>query len=252
MRVIINADDCGYGDINNQHIKNAIECGKITSTTIMANMPGFEGALELYEEYNKDISFGCHLNLIEGEPLTYSKVLDEVGYYIKDNGKVLFGNAEHFHYKKLSSAVKQAIYIELSAQIKKIQEGGAKISHLDSHSHVHTSPSLFDVIAQISKDFNIPKIRRIRNYVPNPLSFYGRQAWVALSKIYNRKYVFTDYFAIFKEYFANPAIRDIKETETLELMIHPGHQMKNYQEEEKMMFEMDYPKDFELINFNEL
>ena len=252
MRVIINADDCGYGDLNNQHIKNAIECGKISSTTIMANMPGFEGALELYEKYNKDISFGCHLNLIEGEPLTYSKELDEIGYYIKEGGKVLFGNAEHFHYKKLSSAAKRAIYNELSAQIKKLQEGGAKISHLDSHSHVHTSPSLFDVMAQVSKDFNIPKVRRIRNYVSNPLSYYGRQAWVMLSKMNNPRYVFTDYFAIFEEYFRNPAIRNIKAGDTLELMVHPGHTLKYLQDEEQMMLDMDYPEYFELITYNDL
>lgn len=124
MRVIINADDCGYSEQNTSHIKAAIEAGKITSTTIMANMDDVEGALSLYHQYHKDISFGCHLNLIEGVPLVYSKELDEFGYYIKQDGKVLFGNAEKFHYKRLPKEVKRALYNELAAQIRKLQEGG--------------------------------------------------------------------------------------------------------------------------------
>lgn len=252
MRVIINADDCGYSVQNTSHIKMAIEAGKITSTTIMANMDDVEGAISLYHQYSKDISFGCHLNLIEGEPLVYSKELDDFGYYIKQDGKVLFGNADKFRYKRLPENFKRAIYYELAAQIKKLQEGGVNISHLDSHSHVHTSPSLFEVISTISKDFNIPKVRRIRNYISNPLSFAGRQAWAYISKAYNRNYVFTDYFAIFEEYITNSSLRSIKASDTLELMIHPGHSMESYQKEESIMLEMKYPQDFELINYNQL
>ena len=75
MRLIINADDCGYSKTNNSHIKQAIEKGKITSTTIMANMPEVEDAIRLYETYHNDISFGIHLNLTEGEPLVNSQTL---------------------------------------------------------------------------------------------------------------------------------------------------------------------------------
>ena len=252
MRVIINADDCGYCAQNTNHIKKAIECGKITSATIMANMDDLEGALSLYHQYHKDISFGCHLNLLEGEPLAYSKELDDMGFYINQDGKTLFGNALKFRYTVLSPKVKRALYDELAAQIRKLQEGGAVLSHLDSHSHIHTSPSLFEVIAQISKDFKIPKVRRIRNYVSNPLSFYGRQAWALLSKAYNRDYIFTDYFARFEEFFENPSLRGIKQTDTIELMIHPGHSLKHMQEEEELMLNMKYPEYIQLINYNEL
>lgn len=254
MKIIINADDCGMNAHVTQHIEKAITAGKITSTTIMANLEDLEGALAMYEKYHDSISFGAHLNLTEGEPLLKSKILLEYGYYVEKKGRLLFDGkcAENFRYKRLPSKVKLEIYKELSAQIAKLQEGGVKISHLDSHHHIHTSLSLISVIAQLSKDYNIPKIRNIRNYVPTSLNYYGRKVWEYISKMNNRRYIMTDYFAIYREYFNNPNVQKIKGCQTLELMIHPGNTGKSYQQEEQMMLDMTYPDCFELINYNEL
>lgn len=254
MKVIINADDCGFNPHVNQHIKGAIESGKITSTTIMANMEDLDGALDLYEKYHNSISFGVHLNLTEGVPIIASKTLLDFGYYSEEDGHLIFNGsrAESFHYKQLPKYIRDEIYKELSAQIERVKKDGARISHIDSHHHIHTSSSLFEIIAQLSKEYSIYKVRRIRNYVSNPLSFYGRQAWVILSKMHNPKYHFTDYFAIFREFFLNPSLKNIKYNESLELMIHPGHYMKSYQDEEMMMMDVEYPSNFELINYNDL
>lgn len=254
MRVIINADDCGKNEQVNCHIKKAIEAGKLTSTTIMANMSDVEGALQLYEEYFKQISFGIHLNLTEGEPLLKSKKLLEFGYYSEHDGEMVFDGekAEYFRYKILPRDIRDEIYKELSAQVNLLQKGGAILSHIDSHHHIHTCFSLIDVIAQLSKDFNLYKIRRIRNYVPRSFSFYGRQAWATFSYIKNRQYVMTDFFAIFKEFFEKERISQLKPDSSIELMIHPGHYMESYQKEEQMMLEIDYPSDLILTNYNSL
>lgn len=254
MKVIINADDCGKNEQVNSHIKDAIEAGKLTSTTIMANMSDVEGALQLYEEYCKKISFGIHLNLTEGEPLLKSKKLLEYGYYGEQNCRVVFDStkAEYFRYKILPREVKAEIYKELSAQIKLLQEKGVNLSHIDSHHHIHTCFSLIDVIAQLSKDYNIPKIRRIRNYVPISLGYYGRQAWAFISKIKNSNYIMTDFFAIYEEFFSNQRLSQLKSNCTLELMVHPGHPNENYRREEKQLLEMVTPRDFELITYQEL
>lgn len=49
MKIIINADDCGYSEKVNAAIEDCILKNAITSTTIMANMDDFEGALRLYK-----------------------------------------------------------------------------------------------------------------------------------------------------------------------------------------------------------
>ena len=57
MRFIINADDCGYSAHVNEHIRAAIALGRISSTTIMANMGDFEGAVKMYHELHDRASF---------------------------------------------------------------------------------------------------------------------------------------------------------------------------------------------------
>ena len=254
MRVIINADDCGINKQVNRHIKDAIEAGKLTSTTIMANMSDLEGSVRLFDEYHDKVSFGIHLNLTEGEPLLRSEKLLEFGFYSENDDKIVFNSkqAESFRYKRLPKDIKAEIYKELATQIEKLKAEGIILSHLDSHHHIHTCFSLIGVIAQLSKDFKIPKVRRIRNYLPQSVSFYGRQAWALMSRCENRQYIMTDYFAIFKEFFLNQRIPQLKSNSSLELMIPPGHYKESYQQEERMMLDMSYPNDFELINYNEL
>ena len=254
MRVIINADDCGYNSHVNAHIKNAIEAGKLTSTTIMANMTDVPGALQLYEEYHKSVSFGVHLNLTEGEPLLKSKKLLDYGYYVEQDGRIVFdaARAESFRYKLLPKEIKTEIYNELSAQVRLLQEGGAVLSHIDSHHHIHTCFSLMDVIAQLSKDYNINKIRRIRNYVPRSVGYYMRQVWAIMSYVKNSQYAMTDFFAFFNEFFESDRISQLRQSSSIELMIHPGHNMKSYQDEEKLMLDLSYPDYFELTNYNVL
>lgn len=58
MKLIINADDCGKNKEVNAAISHFIETGKITSTTVMANMDDLEGASRLFDEYQDSISFG--------------------------------------------------------------------------------------------------------------------------------------------------------------------------------------------------
>lgn len=254
MRVIINADDCGLNSNVNQHIRNTIEAGKITSTTIMANMDDIDGALRLYEEYHNQISFGIHLNLTQGQPILNSQKLLDYGYCSEKDGQIVFDSnrAENYRYKILPKVIKREIYKEFSRQIEILQKRGVRLSHLDSHHHIHTCFSLLDVIAQLSLDYNIPKIRRIRNYVPRSLSFYGRQAWATLAIMKNHKFVMSDYFASFEEFVSHNRLPQIKSNDTIELMIHPGHRLETYQLEEKMMLDSVYPVDFELISYNEL
>lgn len=254
MKVIINADDCGFNERVNQHIKEAIEKGKITSTTIMAQMSDLDGALALYEQYNKEVSFGIHLNLTEGEPLLKSQYLLEFGYYsIKDDKIVFDGNkAESFRYKHLPNSVKIELYKELSAQIERLQNAGLHLSHLDSHHHIHTCLSLMDIMAQLSKEYGIYKMRRIRNYVPRSLNYYGRQLWAFTSRFANNKYLMTDFFAAFEEFFSQRRLSQLNAESTIELMIHPGSRSIKAQTEESMMYEMIYPRDIELISYNNL
>ena len=86
MRLIINADDCGSNRETDMAISRFIEMRKITSTTVMANMNDFEGAVQMYDKFHDVISFGVHLNLTQGAPLLYSQELLDNEYYKESGG----------------------------------------------------------------------------------------------------------------------------------------------------------------------
>ena len=69
-KLIINADDFGLNTSVNHAIIESFEKGLINSTTLMANMPGFEEAIELAHKNNIIDKIGIHLCLTEGEPIT--------------------------------------------------------------------------------------------------------------------------------------------------------------------------------------
>ncbi len=67
--LIVNADDFGQSAVVNRAILDCFQKGLISSTTIMANMPGFDEAVELALAKGLQQNIGVHLNLTDGEPL---------------------------------------------------------------------------------------------------------------------------------------------------------------------------------------
>ena len=67
--VIVNADDFGQSVNVNRAIIDCFQKGLISSTTIMANMPAFDDAVDLAIENGFHQTVGVHLNLTDGEPL---------------------------------------------------------------------------------------------------------------------------------------------------------------------------------------
>lgn len=246
-QIIINADDCGKSAIVNSHIEKAIEEHKISSTTVMANMDDFEGALNLYQTYHNEISFGWHLNLTEGAPILKNQILLDYGYYKEKNGKVFF-NGLSFWKKQLPKFVKEEIYKELHAQFTKIIDSGIEISHIDSHQHIHTSPSMMCLLPNLCNDLGLSRVRNIRNYVPFSISYILRKAWEVNMRFKVNDCRMTQYFCSYKEYCDNPSMWEFK---NIELMCHPGHGGEQYDEEESMLYDNNIIREEEMINFNQ-
>lgn len=221
IRFIINADDCGYSSHVNSHIKSAIKKRLISSTTIMANMPAFEEAINLYKEFYEQISFGCHLNLTEGTPLLFNEELLKVGFYKMEGGRILM-NGKYFRYKFLSKSISDGIYRELKAQIERILDSGVRISHLDSHHHIHTAPFILPIVSLLSREFGILKVRNMRNYIPFSMSCICRKMWRQYLYCLNSDIYTTDYFSSFAEFYSLVSCGLIKDNVTIELMCHPG------------------------------
>ena len=250
-RIIINADDCGLSKTVDTEIERFIQLGKITSTTVMANMDDLDGAKRLYDLYKDKISFGVHVNLTDGEPLTRSQALLDFGYFKEENGRIVL-NGYSFINKFIPRKLHQDIVDECVAQINCVRDKGIAISHIDSHHLMLTSSSMTNITPKVLHQAGVNKMRRARNYIEKKsFSFFVRQLWFAYMKMRVKGLQSTDWFEMFSSFY-HLSNKGFHMDGTIELMTHPGG---NYPKEDELMLGTDYVKlfkDYELIKYNML
>ena len=156
-------------------------------------------------------------------------------------------NGKQFWNKYLSKDMRREIRKELQAQIECLLDNDVKISHLDSHHHIHTNYFMMGLIADLAKKYGIQRIRRVRNYMPQSVSFVARQAWATGMRWLNRELKMTDYFCEYSEFDANPHLKG--NDCLIEVECHPGG---NYIEEEKVLMAKDLSREFKLITYNDM
>lgn len=228
-KIIINADDCGISKHVDIEIERCILSGKITSATIMANMSDFDGAVRLYKEYHQQISFGWHMNLTEGTPLLKSQLLLDKGYYVEREGKLEL-NVNDFRNKLPEKEVRHELKKELVAQYNKLRDSGIQITHVDSHQYIHTSPGMVLFMPSFLREMKITRCRRVENYGFSTKSYLARQLWAVSFKM--RGLRMPDTFCFFQSYYDNS---NLKQGDTIELMIHPGHSKSPFKEEYNLL-----------------
>ncbi len=213
MRVIINADDFGLTKSCTEAISKSFEQNLITDTTMVANGDAFSEAVSLYRDKNLEDKVGIHFNITEGKPLT-EKILNfpEVVLDGVFHGKIN-------RYKKLSKSLQQAIYEEFTAQVERIKGAGIKISHADSHHHIHTAMFVAPIFKRVCIENGIDKVRLHRNV--GKISFLKKLG----KKRYNKWLIkcgfkTTKYFAGFRE------LDDFVLADMTELMVHPDFDEK--------------------------
>ena len=153
--IVIHADDFGETVAITNGIRRGIEGGVLTSTSVMANMPATTYALERFPALAGRASFGVHLNLCEGRPLTRasSLVTEEGGFHPK---RFLIRRALS---GKLSLADLER---EISAQIALVRDAGVAVSHVDGHKHLHQLPIVSTAVANVLPRFGIGRVRLTR------------------------------------------------------------------------------------------
>lgn len=253
MRIIINADDCGYSQSVNERIENAIVRGRITSTTVMANMGDLEGAARLYKDYCEKISFGFHLNLTEGRPLLKNQQLLDLGFYIEKDGTVVF-NGSPYRRRFLSKEARDGIYKEVLAQAEKIRDSGISLSHIDSHHFIHQAFFMIPILLKLCEQLHIYKVRNYWNYYPSILHRALKSCWSKSLLIQNKRIVLPKWFSSYEMFYDyNEKHTPLyQENDVVELMVHPGNPI--YTREEELLIDTDvaYKYNGQLINYNQL
>lgn len=194
-KLIINADDFGYCKGVNYGIIEAHTDGVLTSTTLMANMPGFEHAVNLSKKH-PDLGVGVHLTLTTGRPvLAHLTTIADAE-----------GNFRHQSYYKNTFRIDQEeVYNEWKAQIEKVIASGIQPTHLDTHHHANLFGDFNNIYLQLAEEYHLPVRNNFHNQDPNRKTTDGF--------VYTMETVFK----------SENTLKQLLETHnTVEIMCHPA------------------------------
>ncbi len=155
-RLIVNADDFGLTRGVNRAIVQAHRHGIVTSSTLMANGGAFDDAVAQARSC-PELSVGCHLVVVDGSPLSPPSQVRTL----------LAGSDAQFRRGFLSlagaalgGALSPAeLEAEIAAQVRKVQDAGIAVSHLDSHKHSHVFPPVFGALLRAARGCGVRAVR---------------------------------------------------------------------------------------------
>jgi hopanoid biosynthesis associated protein HpnK len=157
-RLIVNADDFGFTAGINRAIVEAHTRGIVTASTLMANGRAFEDAVRLAATV-PDLSVGCHVVLIDGEPVLGAERLPSLTE-THSSGPRFRDGIKSFAARALAGRLDpHQIEAETSAQIRKLQSAGINVSHLDTHKHTHLFPAVLRPLLRAARARGVHAIR---------------------------------------------------------------------------------------------
>jgi predicted glycoside hydrolase/deacetylase ChbG (UPF0249 family) len=213
--LIINADDLGHSSSINQAILYCYQNEYINSTSLMTNTDGYKDAVEIIHSNPCIINIGLHVNLIEFKPLTAFKQKQ----YLDQNGEWDYQKI-HKVFNYFDSTTKSAFIDEIHAQIDKALNDNVRITHLDSHLHIHSLPCFFELFLETAKRYKL-KLRLLQSYNEgNYIKYHYRH--YCNNVIINNASNYSDYFVTVNSLFDDNNQLKSGSTGVREVMLHPN------------------------------
>src|SRR5271163_1587254 len=153
--LILNADDFGYTKGINEGIIRAHRDGILTSTTLMANGPAFDDAVERARE-NPKLGIGCHLVLTGGFSVAPR---EDIPSLADREGRLPESLAGLVTRLSVGSVRTEDIERELRAQLEKIRVARIELTHVDTHKHTHVHPRVMGAVGRVAREFGITRVR---------------------------------------------------------------------------------------------
>ena len=138
----------------NRAVTEAYSSGILRSVSLTANGEAFDSAVSEVLPNCPELGVGVHLNIIEGKALS-----TDVGKLTDDEG-----NFNNSFIQMLIKAYTDKVFLEqvekeFREQIEKVKSTNIKITHLDSHVHVHSIPPIFCIVCKLAKEYGINQVR---------------------------------------------------------------------------------------------
>jgi len=105
---------------------------------------------------NPELDVGLHLTLVEERAVLGREILPTL---VDETGRFPHTSGEFFRRTVLGGISWDEVEREIAAQIARFQKTGLRLSHLDSHQHLHMFPPVFQIVRRLTRKIDNVWIR---------------------------------------------------------------------------------------------
>lgn len=142
-KLIVTADDVGLDPGMTAGAIEAHRSGIVTACSIVANGRAFEDAVARLRDL-PSLDIGVHLTLVEERSLTT-------------------GEAMPRNWMRFLVSRRGDVEGELRLQIEKVFASRLRVTHLNSHQHLHMLPSIFALVQRLAVEYGIRYVRVVND-----------------------------------------------------------------------------------------
>jgi predicted glycoside hydrolase/deacetylase ChbG (UPF0249 family) len=133
----------------------AFQDGIVTSASLLVTGSAFEDAVALARQHS-NLDVGLHLVLVEERAVLGRGVLPTL---VDETGRFPRTSTEFIRRAILGRISWHEVEREIAAQILLFQKTGLRLSHLNSHQHLHMFPPVFQIVRRLTRSMENVWIR---------------------------------------------------------------------------------------------
>lgn len=228
MRIVTNADDFGEHEDCTKATIECLEAGALTGATIMPKMPATEMAVK-YALSRPDLSWGVHLTYVNNttecpvlDPKDVPALVSERGVFLPSQKVRVMALLDRFPVDQIAR--------ETEAQIRSLQARGVRLSHVDSHGHLHKFGPFRKALAAVLPKVGISRVRSVQDvYLKKPWKSFTFWFGPAHKARIRASFDTTDAFympsSAWDLNWEKPLVERLRSlrAETIEVGVHPGY-----------------------------
>jgi predicted glycoside hydrolase/deacetylase ChbG (UPF0249 family) len=165
--LIVNADDFGLTEGVCRAILRAHSDGIVTSTSALAVAPAFRRCAAWLGDA-PDLGVGVHLAAVGEDPPLLSAA--EIPTLVDERGHFLYSWRQFLPRMALGRIDVDDLEREFTAQADAVRSsvGAARITHLDTHQHLHLWPRIASLVCRLAQRSDVPALRITRSLGRSP------------------------------------------------------------------------------------